>query len=751
MSRFDDLLRTGGALAGRIGDAALSDIAGARAPQAGDELGPFRIVREVGRGGMAVVFLAERADGQFSQKVALKWILALAASPATREMFLRERQILADLAHPHIARLIDGGETADGQLWFAMQWIDGEAIDQWCTSHRSDLRQRVRLVLQVASALRFAHARLLVHCDVKASNILVDAEGVAHLLDFGVARLSGPRDGAVATGYTPAVASPEQRAGLAVDTGSDVYQLGLLLGTLLGARVVETAADGHHARRLGGQDRRFDWPADVPEELRAIVLRATRADPAARYEGMAALAEDCSAWLARRPVAAYRSGFGYALRCFLRRNPALSVVSATSLAVLVGLSGAFTWRLAAERDQARAAAARAEAVSSFLVRLFRDVDPAANRIAADAARSLVQRGEAALSDGLAGTPDVRAAVLATLAEVNQSLGDFAAAERLARESLAAEPAAAPAVLARRRAQLAQALASRGDYDAAIETTRVAIAAIAAIAERDDVAVARARLLAAQANAAQLKGDLELAVASARALLADSRAPEAALEMRAMAHLTLAYVAEQRGDFAGALAEADAAGPPLSLALGEDHPRVSALQAYRAYLLLGVGRHAEAERAADAAVAGLSQVYGSAHARLSYALTNQALAQLRVGKPELARATGERALAMCRELLSPDHAQCAVSAQVLATIAEAGGDDAAALPLLRDVLRVRRATLRPDHAYVGFAEVQLADALCRAGDAAGAREHAAEAERILSGVAPTDPERQRLAAVRARCG
>jgi serine/threonine-protein kinase len=748
MNRFDDLLRTGGALAGRVGDAALSDIAGARAPRPGDELGPFRIVREVGRGGMAVVFLAERADGQFSQTVALKWILALAATPATRELFRRERQILADLSHPNIARLIDGGETADGQLWFAMQWIDGEAIDQWCASHRCDLRQRVRLVLQVASALRFAHARLLVHCDVKASNILVDAEGVAHLLDFGVARLSGPRDGAVATGYTPAVASPEQRAGLAVGTGSDVYQLGLLLGMLLGARVVETAADERDARRLDGQDRRFDWPADVPDELRAIVLRATRADPADRYEAVAALAEDCSAWLARRPVAAYRSGFGYALRCFLRRNPALSVVSAASLAALVGLTGAFTWRLAAERDQAQAAAARAEAVSGFLVRLFRDVDPAANRIAADAARSLVQRGESALADGLVGTPDVRAAVLATLAEVNQSLGDFAAAERLVRESLAAEPAAAPALLGRRRAQLAQALASLGDYDAAIETTR---AALAEIAGKDDAAAARARLLAAQANAAQLKGDLDLGVASARALLADVASTEGTLEMRAMAHLTLAYVAEQRGDFAGALAEADAAGPPLSLALGEAHPRLAALQAYRAYLLLGVGRHTEAERAADAAVAGLSRVYGDAHARLSYALTNQALAQLRVGKAQEARATGERALAMCRELLSPDHAQCAVSAQVLATIAEAGGDDDDALPLLQEVLRVRRATLRPDHAYVGFAEVQLADALCRAGDAAAARAHAAEAERILSGVAASDPERQRLAAVRARCG
>lgn len=745
MNRFDDLLRTGGALAGRVGDAAIAAVADARSPRPGDEIGPFRIVREVGRGGMAVVFLAERADGQFQQVVALKWIHALAASAATREMFRRERQILADLSHPHIARLIDGGETDDGQLWFAMPWIEGEAIDAWCSSQRCDLRARVRLLLQVAAALRFAHARLLVHCDVKASNILVDREGLVHLLDFGVARLAGPRDGAQATGYTPAVASPEQRAGLAVGVASDIHQLGLLAANLMGASVTETATD---ALRIDGQDRRFEWPADVPPELRAIVARATRFEPAERYDSVAGLADDLQAWLSRRPVVAYRSGVAYSLRCFLRRNPAVSVVGALSIALLLGVSAAFTWRLALERDQARAAASRAEAVSGFLVRLFRDVDPASNRIAADAARSLVQRGESVLADGLAGTPDVRAAVLATLAEVNQSLGDFAAAERLARESLAADPTAVAGALALRAATLAQALASRGAYDEALDTV---VAALDALGRAGDDEAGRTRLLSVQANTAQLKGDLALARSAASALMAGSAEGAAMPEARAMAHLVLAYVAEQGGDFAAALAEADAAVPPLALALGREHPRLAALEAYRAYLLLGVGRHAEAEKAADGAVARLTAVYGGAHARLSYALTNQALARLRVGKPALARETGEQALSMCRAQLSAEHAQCAVSAQVLSTIAEAQGDEQAVLSLLREVLRVRRATLRADHAYIGFAELQLAGALCRAGDVEGARSHLAEADRILAGVPVGAPEARRRAEIRAGCG
>jgi tetratricopeptide (TPR) repeat protein len=743
MSRYDDLLRTGGALAGRIGDAALDAIADARAPCPGDELGPFRIVREVGRGGMAVVFLAERADGQFRQQVALKWILGLAASPTSRELFRRERQILADLAHPNIARLVDGGETFDGQLWFAMEWIEGEAIDAWCARNAVDTRARVRLLLQVAGALRFAHGRLLVHCDVKPSNILVDADGRAHLIDFGVARLTGRRDSGMATGYTPAVASPEQRAGLAAGVPSDVYQLGLLLARLLGASCSEPLEGAAGEREV---DRRIDWPEAAPPELRSVVERATRRDPGMRYEDIASVAADCVAWLERRPVSAHGAGLGYRLRCQVRRNPALALVSGLSLLAVVGLSAAFTWRLAQERDQARTAADRAEAVTDFMVRLFRGIDPAGNPVAAEAARGLAVRGEALGAD-LAHAPEVHAAVLAVLAEVQQSLGDYASAERLARRSLDVDPAAPGPAWAMRMAQLAQALSGRGDYDGAIEVARSALARTEGVA---DAAGARARLLAALAASAQFKGELALAVASAESLLADTALGDDSAEFRGIAELTLAYVDDQRGEPAAALDHAERARALLARALGAEHVRVAALDAFRAYLLLGVGRDADAGSAADAAVAALTRTYGPEHARLSYALTNQALARLRLGDVESAVATGERALAMCQRLLGEVHAQCAVSAQVLATALHAANDASGALRLLRQVLAVRRATLSTDHAYVGFAELNLAQALCEAGDASGASVHASEAERILAGLPADAPERERLAAVSLRC-
>jgi len=746
MSRYDDLLRTGGALAGPVGAAALDELARDGAPQVGDLVGPFRIVREFGRGGMALVFMAERADGQFRQQVALKWILPLAATPAAREMFRRERQILADLSHPNIARLVDGGETPDGQLWFAMQWIGGEPVDHWCASRGVGVAGRVRLILEIADALRFAHVRSLLHCDVKAANVLVDTDGAAHLIDFGVARLTVVSDAAPVHACTPAFASPEQRHGLAVGTGSDIYQLGLLLAHLLGAS--DTPIVDHRSANTDAPDRRFEWPLDCPPELRAIALRATRRDPTRRYDSVCALADDCMAWLERRPVRAFRNTTGYRLRCLARRNPATTAVVIGAVVAVLALATMFALRLAAERNQARAAATRAEAVSGFLVRLFRDVDPAANRVAADVARNLVHRGETVLTQELSETPDVRAAVFATLAEVNHSLGDYAGAQRLARSSLDEAADLSASDRARRRALLARAQASGGDYDLALATCA---AALASADPRRVPAETRALLLGVQANAAQLRGDHALAIASARSVLVLAVQGTQGAELSGMAHLTLANVAEQRGDMAAALVESERSRVQLTAALGPAHARLATLEAYRAYLLLGTGRPDLALAAADAAVEGLQRTYGDRHVRLSYALTNRALALSRLGRADEARTSGARALSMCVQLLGPDNAQCAVSAQVQATILQGVGEYAKALPLLEDVLRIRQAALAADHPYVGYAELLLADALCRNGSTRSAREHADKAETILTRQRMSPEELSILERVRLDCG
>src|SRR5688572_23420620 len=213
----------------------------------GCQIGVYRIVRELGRGGMGTVYLAERCDAQFDMRVAIKLIKRGMDSDAVLQRFRHERQILAGLDHPNIARLLDGGTTGDGLPYFVMEHVDGEPIDEYCRTHQLSLDQRLRLFRQVCAAVAYAHQHLVVHRDIKPSNILVTSDGVPKLLDFGIARLLDTHDDAPtmvtvfgAQAMTPQYASPEQLRGERVTTVSDVYALGVLLYELLtGARPYE--------------------------------------------------------------------------------------------------------------------------------------------------------------------------------------------------------------------------------------------------------------------------------------------------------------------------------------------------------------------------------------------------------------------------------------------------------------------------------------------------------------------------------
>ncbi|HET7845313.1 MAG TPA: serine/threonine-protein kinase, partial [Xanthomonadales bacterium] len=197
----------------------------------GTPIGQYRIAGVIGRGGSGIVYRAERSDGAFAQSVALKIVKPV---PKLREHLRRERAILAQLGHPGIARLFDGGETREGEPWFAMELVSGRRIDHWCRANDAPWRTRLRLLGEVCDAVQYAHARLLVHRDIKPSNILVDEEGFARLLDFGISvALREPRGDESTYGFTPEFASPEQLAGNEVTTASDVYQLGRLVQVLM--------------------------------------------------------------------------------------------------------------------------------------------------------------------------------------------------------------------------------------------------------------------------------------------------------------------------------------------------------------------------------------------------------------------------------------------------------------------------------------------------------------------------------------
>jgi serine/threonine-protein kinase len=295
----------------------------------GDEVGTWRLLRRIASGGMGAVYLAERADGHFEQIAAVKLIRGL-ASAETFTLFARERQILATLQHPNIARLLDGGATPGGQPFLVMEYVEGAPIDRYCDEHRLGLRERLELFRAVCAAVQFAHQRLIVHCDLKPSNVLVRDDGTPVLLDFGIARaLDRPRalDNANANYFTPGYASPEQLRESAVTTASDVYALGLILFELVAGRKARIDTADHTVRMLAHAEvrpsqlvRDVPWQKRVAGDLDAIVLRATADQPADRYASAQALADDVRRFLERRTVLARPQTLRYRVSRVLRRR-----------------------------------------------------------------------------------------------------------------------------------------------------------------------------------------------------------------------------------------------------------------------------------------------------------------------------------------------------------------------------------------------------------------------------------------------
>lgn len=343
--------------------------------QRGRTVGQFRLLEKIGEGGMAVVYGAERVDGEFTQRVAVKLIdLPLRNADALRR-FRAERQILATLNHPNIVTLVDAGVTADGQAYLVMELVDGVPITAYCTERGLSLTDRLRLFRDVCGAVQDAHQHGVVHRDLKPANILVTAEGVPKILDFGVAKLTdtpGHESERTVTGalrpLTPNYASPEQVRGLAVTTVSDIYALGVLLYELLtGVRPYDTADKtvDEILRIVGDQEpprpsARAGTPLPHdPRRLRgdldAIVLKAIRKDPARRYASARELAEDVTRHLSGRPVLAREPSFGYVVARLARRHRAAFLSAAVALLALVSGLGVSLWQMRvamAERNRA---------------------------------------------------------------------------------------------------------------------------------------------------------------------------------------------------------------------------------------------------------------------------------------------------------------------------------------------------------------------------------------------------------------
>ncbi len=390
-------------------------------------LGPYRLIEEIGSGGMGTVFLAERVDQSFDQRVAIKLLRGIPTRDATERM-RRERQILADLSHPHIARLLDGGSTTDGQPYLVMEYVDGQPLNEFCRTRNLPLGERLRLIQKVCGAVQYAHQRLVIHRDLKPANVLVRDDGEPVLLDFGIAKLLGDTSGAaLQTGlpwFTPAYASPEQRNGKAVSTATDVYGLGLLLYEVLCDSTPAHDGSGHvpppsRAATTGTTRRR------IGSDLDLIVAKATHAEPERRYVSAAALADDLQRHLRGRPVQAAPDRLHYRMLKFVGRYRVASAFAAAAIVMAL----LFTWRLANERDRAlqaetlaRQQSATAESVVDYLVSLFHSASPDEAGTKPIAPRDLVDRGRREIDTRLAQAPHQRARLLAALGKIYSELG-----------------------------------------------------------------------------------------------------------------------------------------------------------------------------------------------------------------------------------------------------------------------------------------------------------------------------------------
>lgn len=460
----------------------------------GDSVGPYRLVRELGLGGMASVWLATRADGAFQREVALKLPQISRLQPALAERFARERDILAKLVHPNIARFYDAGISDDGLPYLAMELVDGQTLTDYCDAQRLPVEARLQVFCQVLDALQHAHANLVIHRDLKPSNILVTGDGQVRLLDFGVATLLDAGDRSAASeltqtsgrALTMAYASPEQVRGEPLSTASDVYSLGVVLFELLAGRRpygrtgdspaqweaaildAEPARPGvaltHAADAEALAALRRSTPTRLARqldgELADVLRKALAKTPAERYDGCAALRDDLRRYLEGRPVSAQPASRLYQLHKFVGRNRlAVGAGVGVLLAVLAG-AGAALWQAELAREQARRAQlqeARAVAVQDFLLGLFRtnsDAEPDPLRARETTARQLLDIGAARVREQLRTSPEVQDTVLETLASMygdvglDQQAADLAAERVALRERLfgADDPRVAVALL-----------------------------------------------------------------------------------------------------------------------------------------------------------------------------------------------------------------------------------------------------------------------------------------------------------------
>jgi serine/threonine-protein kinase len=530
-----------------------------REDTAGRVIGWFRLLERIGKGGMGTVWLAERADGQFDQRVALKLIKRGMDTDEITARFLRERRILARLDHPNIARLLDGGVSTDGRPYFAMEHVAGVPITQYCRDHHLSVPQRLALFEVVCHAVQFAHRNLVVHRDLKPANVFVTDHGEVKLLDFGIAKLLDETESVTVSGgrrpYTPEYATPEQLADQPITTACDVYQLGLLLCELLTASLPYRINrwDPAGARRLiceveASAPSSLTTQRELQGDLDAIVLHALRKRPEERYQSAEALADDVRRHRQGRPIAARGATVGYRLVKFVRRNRTRLVVAGALVATAIGLLAADAWRVRRERDRAILAATKAGLSEEFIQRFFQGWNPgASDRALVSVDDQLLLAARRADAD-LSTAPELQARMFSLLGSLFTDMGNYRMADSLLQRAADLQRTLGPNAIvdvAATRSRQGALFAATGRFESGERALREALGLIISVLGENHLETLRARyaLSVALSRADQWRA----AEGELRTLLATANAQSMpATLLRAEATTALGYTLFQQG-------------------------------------------------------------------------------------------------------------------------------------------------------------------------------------------------------------
>ncbi len=755
-----------GPLTDALGAAAKDTTRDRRYALVGSIVGAYKLISPIGFGGAGTVYLAERADRQYSGQVAIKIVESAALHADVSLRFRAERQILASLNHPNIARLIDAGETQQGCPYLVMEYIQGESIDRYCDRVKLDIQGRVRLFLDVCAAVQYAHQNLIVHRDLKPPNILVTPEGSPKLLDFGIAKLLDTRATAAALALTrmndrvltPEYASPEQILGRPVTTASDVYALGVVLYELLTGvppYVISDVSQLELERSIctvdplkpsavwlsnaapmsrstitpefiaaSRQTSIARLPRILSGDLDAIILRALRKEPELRYTSAEALAADLRRYLESEPVIARQGNWVYHSRRFARKHAFGVGAGAAFILLLSGFTVVTSLqahrislqakRVAEERD-------RAEQVSTFMAGVFTAADPYSAQGHDVTARELLDQASRRIDGDLIRQPQMRAQLLETIGHAYHRLGYYDKAVGYLRESvhLQENEAQTPnSHLALTLSRLATALRHQGDFDASETAFKDSLRLLRN--SQQEKTMEYAELLSELGRLQQIRANIDSArlyFEQSLALMRELRgttAPESAVVLGELATLAIwkneLPVAEK---LIRSAVQIDASTLP------ELHPDRVVAERILGDVLSRMGRIDEAGSILERVLEKQRLLYGGESAQLG--VTMEALLGVRMGQHRFVEAEklAREALESSKKLLGGDHYQTGYFQTSLAAALAKQGKYAEAEAQVNEAMSIFEKTLPADHQYVAAAEHQLGEIYVATGRATDA--------------------------------